>query len=74
MDFGAVLPSFFGSLGRMLIWVGRDESGVFAFQYQPRLAELKSERSGDGAPLASVWVDNTAEFISLMDGYNISDS
>jgi hypothetical protein len=39
--FGSVWPGFISVLGRMLIWAGRDDDAVSAFQNQSQLAESK---------------------------------
>jgi hypothetical protein len=44
--FGAVWPSFFSILGRILIWAGQDNDAVIAFQHQFRLAESRPEQGG----------------------------
>jgi len=44
--FGAVRPSLFGLLGRVLIWIRRADDAVVAFIHQFRLAESKSKYGG----------------------------
>ncbi|KAF2465569.1 uncharacterized protein BDR25DRAFT_360508, partial [Lindgomyces ingoldianus] len=44
--FGTVWPSFLSLLGRMLIWTGKDDDAVIAFQHQFRLAESEPEQGG----------------------------
>ena len=44
--FGAVRPSLFGLLGRVLIWARREDDAVVAFIHQFRLVESKPEYGG----------------------------
>jgi len=44
--FGAVRPSLFGLLGRVLIWARREDDAVVAFIHQFRLAKSKPEYGG----------------------------
>jgi tetratricopeptide (TPR) repeat protein len=44
--FGAVRPSLFGLLGRVLIWARREDDAIVAFIHQFRLAKSKPEYGG----------------------------
>ncbi|KAH8693322.1 hypothetical protein GQ44DRAFT_159935 [Phaeosphaeriaceae sp. PMI808] len=43
-EMGAVWPTFFSLLGRILIWAEQDDGAVLAFQHQFCLAESKPEQ------------------------------
>ncbi|KAH8706958.1 hypothetical protein GQ44DRAFT_777616 [Phaeosphaeriaceae sp. PMI808] len=45
-EMGIVWPFFFSILGRMLVWAGRDDDAVLAFQHQSCLIESKPEQGG----------------------------
>ncbi|KAF2467865.1 uncharacterized protein BDR25DRAFT_358134, partial [Lindgomyces ingoldianus] len=44
--FNAVWPSFLSLLGRVLIWTGKEDDAVIAFQHQFRVAESNLEQGG----------------------------